>query len=154
MIDIVGKPFDINIYHIVQMLFLHFKVGGRDGMFTSPIGAEAKAVGMKFCLTDGFQDLKDTLLYKSICNGRNAQGTGFPIRFWDFYSSYTLWLVPVELALYVPYQALGTPCIQTANGSAICSGCFAACVFPDIPICHFDIVFRAYQRKQVCKYRS
>ena len=134
MVDMIEKSFDININYILKVVSAGEKVCSSDCVPGSSVGPEPIAVSVEFCLTDRFQDLKDTLLNQPVLNCRNAKGPYSPIWFWNLHPAYRVRGEPIQAVPHIGYQCLRIFPRNREDCTLIDTLCLTAPVLLDIAI--------------------
>ena len=71
MVHIVKEAFDVDIYDNMKIACLHMLFSLSQCIFNSAVRTETIACVAKFCFTNRFHHLQNTLLYQSVHDGRN-----------------------------------------------------------------------------------
>ena len=97
---IEGPGFNIEVNHMVQMLYLYQPHALRNSSLSGTVRAEPVGVLTEFCFTYRLHDLQNTLLYDPIHDSWNSQRSGLSIGLWYFHSPYGSWMIITELFPY------------------------------------------------------
>lgn len=100
MADIIKEAFNIEVNHMVQMLYLYQPHALRNSSLSGTVRAEPVGVLTEFCFTYRLHDLQNTLLYDPIYDSWNSQRSGLSIGLWYLHSPYGSWMIITELFPY------------------------------------------------------
>ena len=134
MVDMIEKSFDININYKLEVVPAGEEVCSGDCVSGSSVGPEPIAVSIEFCLTDRFQDLKDTLLNQPVLNRGNAKGPHSSIWLWNLHPAYRVRGEPIQAVPHIGYQYLRIFPRNRENCTLIDTLCLTAPVLLDIAI--------------------
>ena len=100
MADIVKEAFNIEVNHMVQMLYLYQPHALCNSSLSGTVRAEPVGVLTEFCFTYRLHDLQNTLLYDPIHDSWNSQRSGLSIGLWYLHTLYWAWVIAAELLSY------------------------------------------------------